>query len=87
MRKISHHVYVLPGITDEQVQRKKCEDNRDKRNETSILHAHSYGEHRINNGKPEVVAARHKQLCTERCVIYIPGEETRPVIIKEDYTP
>jgi len=69
--KIDHQYYNIPGVTDLAVLRKDCEKNRDKRNEVSVLHAHGY----FKNEKGNPIGIR----CTEECMVYIPGQETRSV--------
>ena len=69
--KINHQYFNVPGVTDRDVLRKNCEENRDKRNEVSVLHAHGY--FKTEGGNP--VGIR----CTEECMIYVPNEQTRSI--------
>jgi len=74
--KISHQYYDIPGITDRAVMQKNCEDNRDRKNEISVLHSHTF--FKTEHGKPVGLK------CTEACTIYIPGKPPVSVLAVGD---
>jgi len=68
---INYHAYLIPGLVDEAVVRKQAEDRRDdyRNPEVTVVHRHQ------EDGTPMQSLAG----CTELCMIYEPGYETRPV--------
>lgn len=65
MKKINHHSYNLPGITDNAVLKAQAERRRDKLGETTIVHDHQHD--------------RSRNLCTAECLIFEPGYKTRSI--------
>jgi len=63
---IPHHSYMIPGITDNQVLAEQAERRRDKKRETTILHAHR----------------SDTSSCNENCRIFEPGYETRSIAVE-----